>query len=492
MRLFLVFKSFENPLHREEERNWKMIRKKVTIKRLDNMKARQAKYSKRKKGIIKKAKEVSVLCDVDLALVMFSPSGKPSLYVGQDKDLHSVVERLSRMSVGDREERSSSSRSSISRCIPPDSPVKVTLGGSNLMETFPLRLIYVTKMSVDSFESPSVRRVDHGNGRSKPSSVRHTSKSFGSDRGHLSYVEITNEGGRYTKRGDLVKEESRKIIKWKARKEDVEWAEFSVIGVLKCLKSIEDHKDFFLHRFLWDDVLDFVEDHSNWSIYASISKWVRLSGFPIRIWCPSFFNAVRNSFGLTLHIEDRAALKGRLDSYRILVAMAENQECPSSVLIEAGSESFRVDVKEVDEAPSDEWIGEKLGLFPNSWNPNRSGKVKSPVKKVTSGKLVIFKNQNRGRVSFDACGVVADGTIGKDERDPLGCQTNEGAAKRKASLASFEKVYPRSRDGASSVVVGKEIIMSESFSESSLSSGEEGIRFGPLRVEDGSVAPSRL
>ncbi|KAK0578809.1 hypothetical protein LWI29_016492 [Acer saccharum] len=241
------------------------------------------------------------------------------------------------------------------------------------------------------------RRVDHGNGRSKPSSVRHTSKSFGSDRGHLSYVEISNEGGRYTKGGDSVKEESRKIIKWKAIKEDVEWAEFSVIGVLK---------------FLWDDVLDFVEDHSNWSIYASISKWVRLSGFPIRIWCPFFFNAVGNSFGLTLHIEDRAALKGILDSCRILVAMAKTQECPSSVLIESGSESFRVDVKEVDEAPSDEWIGERLGLFSNSWNPNRSGKVKSPVKKVTSGKLVIFENQNRGRVSSDACGVVADGTTG--------------------------------------------------------------------------------
>ncbi|KAK1557420.1 hypothetical protein Q3G72_024366 [Acer saccharum] len=434
-----------------------MIRKKVTIKRLDNMKARQAKYSKRKKGIIKKAKEVSVLCDVDLALVMFSPSGKPSLYVGQDKDLHSVVERLSRMSVGDREERSSSSRSSISRCIPPDSPVKVTLGGSNLMETFPLRLIYVTKMSVDSFESPSVRvaehgwknrdftrrRVDHGNGRSKPSSVRHTSKSFGSDRGHLSYVEISNEGGRYTKGGDSVKEESRKIIKWKAIKEDVEWAEFSVIGVLKCLKSI-----------------------------ASIHERLSNRGVPFEV---NYIKGLKTMW---------AALKGILDSCRILVAMAKTQECPSSVLIESGSESFRVDVKEVDEAPSDEWIGERLGLFSNSWNPNRSGKVKSPVKKVTSGKLVIFENQNRGRVSSDACGVVADGTTG--------CQTKEGAAKRKASLASFEKVYPRSRDGASSVVVGKEIIMSESFSESSLSSGEEGIRFGPLRVEDGSVAPSRL
>ncbi|KAK1551003.1 hypothetical protein Q3G72_028561 [Acer saccharum] len=61
-----------------------MGRKKITIKRLESGKARQMKYSKRKKGILKKAKEISVLCDVDLTLCMFSPGGKPSLYVGQD------------------------------------------------------------------------------------------------------------------------------------------------------------------------------------------------------------------------------------------------------------------------------------------------------------------------------------------------------------------------------------------------------------------------
>ncbi|KAK3207101.1 hypothetical protein Dsin_021147 [Dipteronia sinensis] len=81
-----------------------MGRKKLLIKRLECAKARQSKYSKRKIGILKKAKELSVLCDVDLALVMFSPSGTPSVYVGKDKDLHRVVERLSIMSIEDREE----------------------------------------------------------------------------------------------------------------------------------------------------------------------------------------------------------------------------------------------------------------------------------------------------------------------------------------------------------------------------------------------------
>lgn len=62
-----------------------MGRRKLTIKRLESMKARQTKYSKRKVGLLKKAKELSVLCDTDLALLMFSPTGKPSLFIGHNK-----------------------------------------------------------------------------------------------------------------------------------------------------------------------------------------------------------------------------------------------------------------------------------------------------------------------------------------------------------------------------------------------------------------------
>ncbi|XP_016681153.1 agamous-like MADS-box protein AGL65 [Gossypium hirsutum] len=61
-----------------------MGRRKLKIQRLEDMKARQAKYSKRKKGILKKAKELSILCDVEIVLLLSSPSGKPTLFVGQN------------------------------------------------------------------------------------------------------------------------------------------------------------------------------------------------------------------------------------------------------------------------------------------------------------------------------------------------------------------------------------------------------------------------
>ncbi|XP_074274617.1 agamous-like MADS-box protein AGL30 isoform X3 [Silene latifolia] len=61
-----------------------MGRVKLDIKKLENSSSRQATYSKRKQGILKKAEELATLCDIDLALVMFSPGGKPSFRCGKN------------------------------------------------------------------------------------------------------------------------------------------------------------------------------------------------------------------------------------------------------------------------------------------------------------------------------------------------------------------------------------------------------------------------
>ncbi|KAH9755678.1 MADS-box domain-containing protein [Citrus sinensis] len=59
-----------------------MGRVKVQIKRIENTTNRQVTFSKRRNGLVKKAYELSVLCDVDVALIMFSPSGRVSLFSG--------------------------------------------------------------------------------------------------------------------------------------------------------------------------------------------------------------------------------------------------------------------------------------------------------------------------------------------------------------------------------------------------------------------------
>ncbi|XP_077230844.1 agamous-like MADS-box protein AGL30 [Tasmannia lanceolata] len=82
-----------------------MGRLKLKIERLESYKARQTAYTKRKIGFTKKASELSVLCDVDVALVMFSPTGKPTTFVGKNSDLTEVIERFSNVSIQERNKR---------------------------------------------------------------------------------------------------------------------------------------------------------------------------------------------------------------------------------------------------------------------------------------------------------------------------------------------------------------------------------------------------
>ncbi|XP_057984617.1 MADS-box transcription factor 47-like [Hevea brasiliensis] len=53
-----------------------MGRGKIVIRRIDNSASRQVTFSKRRKGLIKKAKELAILCDAEIGLAIFSSSGK--------------------------------------------------------------------------------------------------------------------------------------------------------------------------------------------------------------------------------------------------------------------------------------------------------------------------------------------------------------------------------------------------------------------------------
>ncbi|KAK4340063.1 hypothetical protein RND71_041525 [Anisodus tanguticus] len=53
-----------------------MVRQKIQIKKIDNLTARQVTFSKRRRGLFKKAHELSTLCDADIGLIVFSATGK--------------------------------------------------------------------------------------------------------------------------------------------------------------------------------------------------------------------------------------------------------------------------------------------------------------------------------------------------------------------------------------------------------------------------------
>uniref|UniRef100_A0A2C9VQD1 Uncharacterized protein n=1 Tax=Manihot esculenta TaxID=3983 RepID=A0A2C9VQD1_MANES len=53
-----------------------MGRGKVVLKRIENKINRQVTFAKRRNGLLKKAYELSVLCDAEIALIIFSTRGK--------------------------------------------------------------------------------------------------------------------------------------------------------------------------------------------------------------------------------------------------------------------------------------------------------------------------------------------------------------------------------------------------------------------------------
>jgi hypothetical protein len=53
-----------------------MVRGKTQLRRIENPTSRQVTFSKRRNGLLKKAFELSVLCDAEVALIVFSARGK--------------------------------------------------------------------------------------------------------------------------------------------------------------------------------------------------------------------------------------------------------------------------------------------------------------------------------------------------------------------------------------------------------------------------------
>uniref|UniRef100_A0A1D1XF03 MADS-box transcription factor 3 n=1 Tax=Anthurium amnicola TaxID=1678845 RepID=A0A1D1XF03_9ARAE len=68
-----------------------MGRGKIEIKRIENTTNRQVTFCKRRTGLLKKAYELSVLCDAEVALIVFSARGK--LYEYANRSVKATIER---------------------------------------------------------------------------------------------------------------------------------------------------------------------------------------------------------------------------------------------------------------------------------------------------------------------------------------------------------------------------------------------------------------
>ncbi|KAH0975721.1 hypothetical protein GBA52_017620 [Prunus armeniaca] len=82
-----------------------MGRVKLKIKKLESSGNRQVTFSKRRNGILKKAKELSILCDVDIVLLMFSPTGRPTLLQGERSNVEEIISKFAQLTPQERAKR---------------------------------------------------------------------------------------------------------------------------------------------------------------------------------------------------------------------------------------------------------------------------------------------------------------------------------------------------------------------------------------------------
>ncbi|XP_021745286.1 agamous-like MADS-box protein AGL27 [Chenopodium quinoa] len=73
-----------------------MGRRKIEMKRIEDKSSRQVTFSKRRSGLIKKARELSVLCDVDVAVLVFSNRGRLYEFVSGSSSSSSLSQILKR------------------------------------------------------------------------------------------------------------------------------------------------------------------------------------------------------------------------------------------------------------------------------------------------------------------------------------------------------------------------------------------------------------
>ncbi|PON79735.1 MADS-box transcription factor [Parasponia andersonii] len=79
-----------------------MGRGRVQLKRIENKINRQVTFSKRRNGLLKKAHEISVLCDAEVAVIVFSHKGKLFEY-STDSCMEKILERYERYSYAERQ-----------------------------------------------------------------------------------------------------------------------------------------------------------------------------------------------------------------------------------------------------------------------------------------------------------------------------------------------------------------------------------------------------
>ncbi|TMX03045.1 hypothetical protein EJD97_018632 [Solanum chilense] len=78
-----------------------MGRNKVVMKKIEDPGLRKQFYSKRKDNLVKKSNELGIVCDTNIALLMFSPTGEVTTYSSAKSSYEPQVENINTVEEAD-------------------------------------------------------------------------------------------------------------------------------------------------------------------------------------------------------------------------------------------------------------------------------------------------------------------------------------------------------------------------------------------------------
>ena len=86
-------KRKEEEKEKRERKREIMGRGRVELKRIENKINRQVTFAKRRNGLLKKAYELSVLCDAEVALIIFSNRGKLYEFCSSSRYIFTIIKK---------------------------------------------------------------------------------------------------------------------------------------------------------------------------------------------------------------------------------------------------------------------------------------------------------------------------------------------------------------------------------------------------------------
>ncbi|KAL8158664.1 hypothetical protein V2J09_000201 [Rumex salicifolius] len=74
-----------------------MVRGKIEIKKIDNLASRQVTFTKRRKGLFKKAEDLSVLCDAQVGVIVISSTSKVYDFASTGSSMKALLDEYRKM-----------------------------------------------------------------------------------------------------------------------------------------------------------------------------------------------------------------------------------------------------------------------------------------------------------------------------------------------------------------------------------------------------------